>query len=293
MITIILSGGLGNQMFQYAAGKSLSLKFNAELHIDPFLLTKKTKTTVRNFDLDVFNIKIEEKNSFKNKIITKGYSYFKKYRIKNNLYDLLNVFEDKRAQYFDERFENLSDNSTLFGYFQNEKYFQKASTTIREDFEFIGTPDHKNAEIIDKIKQIESISIHIRRGDYTNPKTNLSLIGLEYYQKAIEHIKNKINCPEFYIFSDDIKWVKEYLDLKETNHVFVDINHGINSYRDLQLMSLCKHNIIANSSFSWWGAWLNKNPDKIVITPDTWYKGDNKKDFPEGFIPKEWTILDI
>ncbi|SHG24213.1 alpha-1,2-fucosyltransferase [Dysgonomonas macrotermitis] len=291
MITVILSGGLGNQMFQYAASRALSLKKQTGLSIDTFLLRKKTKTTIRSFGLDVFDIKTEEKGSLKTKIITKGFSFYNKYNLNRFIFKVFNVFRDQKTIIYDNRFEKISKNSTLFGYFQNEKYFKAFSDVLRNDFEFIVPIDEKNSKIIEEMASKESISVHIRRGDYLNPNVNLALLDISYYQKAIAYIAEKRENPHFYIFSDDMNWVKGNLELQNINHTFIDWNEGEDSFRDMQLMSLCSHNIIANSSFSWWGAWLNKNRDKIVIAPSIWYKADKNNNPPEGFIPEGWTIL--
>lgn len=292
MITVILLGGLGNQMFQYAAGRALSLKLQSGLSVDTFLLRKKTKTTARNFELNVFNIEIREINPLKNKLITKSFFFLNKYGLKNLIFGLCDIFCDQKAQSFDQRFNNIDRDITLFGYFQNENYFKSISGNLREDFRFINPLLGENADIANKIGSTASVSIHIRRGDYLNPNVNLSLLNIEYYRRAISYIQEKITDPVFYIFSDDINWVKENLDLSQSPHTFIDWNTGNRSFLDMQLMSLCQHNIIANSSFSWWGAWLNCNPDKIVIAPDTWYKNETAADFPIGFIPEKWVILE-
>lgn len=291
MITIILSGGLGNQMFQYAAGRALSIKSQTELSIDTYLLRKKTKATVRNFELKVFDIDIKKNNSLKNNLISKSFFLLNKYHLKNIIFSLFNIFRDKKAQNYDSRFENLGNKVTLFGYFQNEKYFKSISDNLRKDFEFILPMDNENTEIAKKISSTNSISLHIRRGDYLNTNTNLALLDLSYYKKAISYIKEQIATPIFYIFSDDPDWVKINLDLSGCEYIFIDWNIEKNSFRDMQLMSLCQHNIIANSSFSWWGAWLNKNPQKIVIAPGIWYKNDTSKNYPAGFIPEKWIII--
>lgn len=291
MITVILSGGLGNQMFQYAAGRALALKLHKELSIDTFLLQKKTKTTVRNFELKVFNINTEPKESLKNRLITKGFFFLNKYHLKDLVFGIFRIFRDKKAQNFDSRFNTIKGNTTLFGYFQNENYFKTISEELTKDFAFTIPFNDENANIATQITSTNSISIHIRRGDYLNPDVNLALLSITYYQKAIDYIKQNMESPAFYIFSDDIDWVRENLDLSQTEHQFIDWNKGADSFRDMQLMSLCRHNIIANSSFSWWGAWLNSNADKIVIAPGTWYKNETKEDYPNGFIPEEWVIL--
>lgn len=290
MITLILSGGLGNQMFEYAAGRALSIRHKSDLHIDLYILKKKTKATTRNYELTVFNIETPIKKSFLNKIAVKGFGFLKSSSLGRTFLNNIGIFRDEKAQYYDSRFDDLSENTTLFGYFQNENYFKGISKQLRIDFTFKAPLKGQNDEIRSVIEQNTSVSIHIRRGDYSNSNSNLPILDISYYKKAIEHVASQVSNPYFFIFSDGIDWVKENLDLSEFNHQFIDWNKNENSYIDMQLMSICKHNIIANSSFSWWGAWLNNNPNKLVIAPNKWYKGDNGK-YPDGFLPKEWIAL--
>lgn len=290
MITLILSGGLGNQMFEYAAGRALSLRHKTDLHMDLYILNKKTKATIRNYELIVFQIETHIIKSNLNKIAVKGFGFLKSNSLGRMFLNNIGIFRDEKAQCYDSRFKDLSEKTTLFGYFQNENYFKGISKQLRIDFTFKAPLKGKNDEIRTVIEQNTSVSIHIRRGDYSNSNSNLPILDISYYKKAIEHIASQVNKPYFFIFSDGIDWVKENLDLSKFNHQFIDWNKNENSYIDMQLMSMCKHNIIANSSFSWWAAWLNANPNKLVIAPDKWYKGDNGK-YPDGFLPKEWITL--
>ncbi|PXV62509.1 glycosyl transferase family 11 [Dysgonomonas alginatilytica] len=290
MITLIISGGLGNQMFEYAAGRALSLRHRTNLSIDLYILNKKTKATIRNYELIVFNIETPITSSIFNKIAVKGFGLLKSSNTRRILLSNTGIFRDEKAQCYDSRFKKLSEKMTLFGYFQNENYFRDISEQLRTDFTFQAPLIGRNDEIRSLIELNTSVSIHIRRGDYSNTNSNLPILDISHYKKAIEYISSQISNPYFFIFSDDIDWVKNNLDLSDSNHQFIDWNKNKNSYIDMQLMSLCKHNIIANSSFSWWGAWLNTNPDKLVIAPDKWYKGDNGI-YPDGFLPKEWIVL--
>lgn len=290
MIKLILSGGLGNQMFQYAAGRALSIQHKAELSIDLYLLNKNTKATNRNYGLTDFNIEARLIDSIFNKIAIKLFGSIKSKHTGYVLLRRLGIFRDEKAQYYDKGFESLSKESTLFGYFQNENYFKGFSEQLREDFTFRLPLNKRNNEIRHLIEQNTSVSIHIRRGDYANTNSNLPILDIAYYKKAIEYMMSQLNNPSFFIFSDGIDWVRKNLDLSGINHQFIDWNKNEDSYIDMQLMSLCKHNIIANSSFSWWGAWLNNNKNKLVIAPQEWYKGDSGI-YPDGFLPKEWITL--
>ena len=151
-------------------------------------------------------------------------------------------------------------------------------------------PSFQNRELSRKIESHESISLHIRRGDFVQDSKTHQFHGacsLDYYNRCIEYVSEKTNNPHFFVFSDDPHWAKENLR-QDISTTIVENNSGFKAYEDLQLMSQCKHNIIANSSFSWWGAWLNANPDKIVCAPKQWFRNklmDTKYFIPEGFIP--------
>jgi len=291
MIKVILSGGLGNQMFQYAAARALGLRLNTGVAIDLYNLNKKSETINRNYGLNVFELEVENTCSLKDKFIIKCYRYHNCNQAVKNIFRLFKVFYDERANVFDLGFESLKPGSVLMGYFQNEYYFKNYPDIIRSDFRFKYKLQDKNLEIEHTIKTTDSVSMHIRRGDYIYPGTNLLCLGLDYYRKAIDYIAGKIKNPHFFIFSDDMDWVRQNLILDKYKFTFVDWNTGDSSYIDMQLISICKNNIIANSSFSWWGAWLNSNYDKIVVAPAVWYKNEKEYNYPDGFIPASWVIL--
>ncbi|GAB6013277.1 alpha-1,2-fucosyltransferase [Viscerimonas tarda] len=285
MIKILLSGGLGNQMFQYAAGKALATRLNVPFSIDLFYYTKKTKATKRRFELDVFETNLTLKQGWRSKFFVKYKLFFLK---RPFLSKLLGVFSDPRAMLHEAEFAKLRDNTILAGYFQNEIYFKSIEPAIRADFRFKNALKGRNAELVEEIaSKAEAVSIHIRRGDYvTDPTTSLAICSIDYYSKAIEYIAERLINPHFFVFSDDMEWVKNNIDFKDYSFILVNWNTGEDSYIDMQLMSLCRHNIIANSSFSWWGAWLNNNPQKIVIAPKQWFK--NQQFYDSQCIPEKW-----
>ena len=163
----------------------------------------------------------------------------------------------------------------LRGYWQNPNYWENCRGNLKDIFEFkTDYIDDRNKDIAKKIKGENSVSIHVRRGDYLwaeNAEARMEICTLEYYKKAISYIYEKAGNCSFYIFSDEPKWVRA--NFTELDYILIDWNQGENSYLDMYLMSLCKHNIIANSSFSWWGAELNCNKEKIVVSPSKWYNG--------------------
>jgi hypothetical protein len=190
---------------------------------------------------------------------------------------------------YDARIEKTSSKCFLSGYWQSPLYFKSVECLIRQEFTFPTKLSKENSIILKMIKNFNSISLHVRRTDYVN-NVNHEIHGvcsIEYYMKAISIICANVNYPFFFIFSDDIKWVKQNLKIN-SKCVFVSGNTGSNSYIDMQLMSFCKHNIIANSSFSWWGAWLNSNFNKIVIAPQKWFNDENINSQTSDLIPDTW-----
>lgn len=288
MVTIALSGGLGNQMFQYAAAKALATRLNTTLIADLYTFSKKTKATSRSFELDIFTLEVERRNTLKGKLINKLHPYIQRHR---TFFSHFGFFSDTYAMLYQPSFEMLKGDITMQGNFQNEKYFKDIESDLRKDFSFRNPLSGKNKNIAERIKQTNAIAIHIRRGDYLtnkNAATNFVTCGKEYYDSAINHISEKVADPEFYIFSEDFEWIKENLNFGVYPVTYIDWNKGKDSYIDMQLMSLCKHNIIANSSFSWWAAWLNSNTNKIVIAPSTWFQSEEKNQLLNDFYPKGW-----
>jgi hypothetical protein len=180
-------------------------------------------------------------------------------------------------------------NSYFQGFWQTERYFLPVAHSLRKELRFKQPMDAENGRIAEDIGSCNAVGIHVRRGDYVK-KRRLETLGSvcspRYYQKAIDHMSAHVRQPRFFVFSDDAAWVRE--NVKVDNAVHVDINKGRASFRDMQLMSLCKHNIIANSSFSWWGAWLNANPAKLILAPDVWLRDASMPDV----VPESWQRIE-
>jgi len=237
IITVKLMGGLGNQMFQYAFGFALAKRNKIDVVLDIGFFKRTGDWTARSYELEQFNIS-------KNKICNKSSLI---HRALRKICQNRNYFE---------------------GYFQSEKYFADCKKEIREEFQF--------KERL-QIQGGNSVALHIRRGDYVKFADIHLVCTPAYYENAIAYVQSKVENPIFYVFSEDLKWVRQNINIP-SNSVFVDYNPNLPSSHDMQLMSLCKHQIISNSTYSWWAAWLNPNPDKIVVAPDKWFNDGKDMD---------------
>ena len=290
MIVVELSGGLGNQMFQYTYGVFLSEKLNCGLVIDKNFLEYYpigSKNTKRYFELKHFHISSGKRLS-SGYILSSllGFKLF--YHINRFLYLKRKELTILREEQLNDT-DKLKSNYYIIGHFQSYRYFGSVREKLFKEFRFNGKFDKDNASMMGCIEIADSVSLHVRRGDYLrkNNLTKHGVLDVSYYQEAIEYISNRVESPHFFIFSDDLSWVKDNINFKDSNMTFVDINRGSDSFKDLILMRNCKHNIIANSSFSWWGASLNENKGKIVIAPQNWFVKDSGY-LDNELIPKEW-----
>jgi hypothetical protein len=297
MIIVQLKGGLGNQMFQYALARKLSLQFRVPFKLDvsnlrPGLTNFLGVTTLRKYALGDFDI---HAGFARNKDLP-FLSKFPSTRYNNFLNKLVSTFQPRGRQVvretsfsFDQNYKRIRSAGAdiyLDGFWISEKYFKDITPVIRKDFSLKKKMSVTAVGLANQISHSNSVSIHVRRRDYvTNPNTKQyhGVCDLNYYRKAIRRMTKHVSAPYFFIFSDDINWAKQNLRI-EYPTVFVD--HFGSDTEELILMSLCKHNIIANSSFSWWGAWLNKNPNKIVIAPKKWFRAkiDDSDIVPIGWI---------
>jgi hypothetical protein len=278
-------------MFQYALGRKISYINNVELKLDI--------SGFRTYKLMLYNI---NKYNIVEKIATdEEIEPFLQSNIELNrrelkkLHNLSGLFSPyykrryvrERSNLFDPNILKITDNAYLDGYWASYKYFADIEDLLQNDFTVKDDMDRMNADIAHAISETESVSIHFRRGDYvTNPHTNAyhGTCSLDYYQKAVKDICKQVPDPRFFVFSDDPEWVQQNFSIPYPIK-FVTINGPDEPYKDLQLMSLCKHHITANSSFSWWGAYLCTNKDKRVYSPNKWFNVDyNLRDV----IPESW-----
>lgn len=245
---------------------------------------------------NAFRIKLDLPSKLLNAVLTYGGIFYKNRISGFFLKRMLVSYQQKKNKYVEkEEFEFDPEvfnqqGKTIVGIWQAEAYFRDIKEIILKEFEFRTPCDEKNRELIEKIVSSNSVSIHVRRGDYLNDrwKNILGVIrGTFYYDNAVNLISEKVKNPQYFLFSDDIKWAKN--NLKLDNCIYVNHNIGRNSYVDMYLMSICKHNIIANSTFSWWAAWLNMNPQKIVTIPEKWIIGKSC----EEMYPARWVKIKV
>jgi hypothetical protein len=283
MIFVQLSGGLGNQMFQYAFGQSVGKKRNVSVVYKPdFEGLLNRKFELHHFGISgmladdrVYESMLKMQQGLLTRIRNRFLPYYRKTLIVEKQY------------HFDPNLLHIPRHCLVNGYFQSEKYFADIASHIRHEFRLKTPLTPENEILVSDILNLNSVSLHVRRGDYLEHPL-FPTYGVAYYQKAIELILQLVKDPVFYIFSNDIKWCRENLEINHPAH-FVTINNEQQPHYDLYLMSKCKHNIVANSSFSWWSAWLNNNPGKTVVAPSKWVNQDS------GFfanisdiIPKAW-----
>lgn len=281
-IIIPLVGGLGNQMFQYAAASAVAEKCNVPLKLD---LSWFETSTDRNYALYPFNIKAEIIDSNKKSLgLPVGdfawlSNFFKKY---SN-----NIFHESSFR-FDPKINEVGAPATLNGYFQSEKYFRRIKNKIKSDFQLAKEPEQKTLDVLDHIKNSEAICLHVRRGDYISDKKTNSYHGvcsLDYYELGLEKASSGMSSPHCFIFSDDPEWVKNEFRIDIPSTV-VDIHSANEAHEDLRLMSACQSFVIANSSLSWWGAWLGQDLNKTVIAPKRWFAEQSID--TSDLIPKDW-----
>ena len=290
MVISQLIGGLGNQMFQYAAGRALAEKNLSTLALD--ISAFSTYGLHQGFELQrIFACpaKIATPSDIKLVLGWQTMPLLRRVLSRHYFRRLVgdNLVLEPHFHYWPQ-INAVSGDCYLQGYWQSEKYFKDIESLLRADFTFQTAMTGQNQQLSEHIRAVNAISLHIRRGDYVNNPSTLATHGVcspEYYRDAIQYIASRVAQPYFFIFSDDMAWVKAQFKL-DFPCQYVEHNTGSESYNDMRLMSLCQHHIIANSSFSWWGAWLNASADKIVIAPKKWFQIDKMTQdiYPDGWV---------
>lgn len=288
MIAVKLMGGLGNQMFQYATARRLAIKHHTDLFIDiTGYQGMAAIDTPRHYALECYNITAQiAEPAILVRMLPQDFQPTLIYKLKRraSLDKRLRPLGEPGEFFYNVVTQGASDNTYLLGWWQNEKYFEDIREVLLGEFTPKKTSDYTK-KMEGQIADGSSVSIHVRRGDYvTNKyanKTHGELAATDYYKRAIKLMDEKVGNARYYVFSDDLNWCKRNLPLGKSA-VFV----AAKDYEEIYLMSHCQHNIIANSSFSWWGAWLNQNSDKTVIAPSEWFL-----DRQTEIVPESWTKL--
>jgi hypothetical protein len=289
MIIVKIYGGMANQLFQYAAGYALSLHHAAPLKLDISYFQEKNSDTKRAFALDKFAIDYElasqEEIDQVFKFRTIDYAWNKLMPLNKKR------FYGEKKPGFNELFFELPKSVYLRGYFQSDKYFLNCKRSLLEQYKIKTNNFPHLLPLAATLSNTNTVALHIRLGDYLNPTLSgiMAPFNADYYKKAMEQIQKNISNPKFYIFSDQIQLAKDLLSLNEVDATFVDESITKNAAEDFYLMQSCQHQIIANSTFSWWAAYLNENNHKIVIAPTKWYK-DHFVDATHLY-PDNWVVI--
>lgn len=288
MIVTRVVGGLGSQMFQYAAGRRLAGKLGTNLKLD---LSWFSGRRDRHYALGAFNIRATPCSRADIASVT-GARPTRRDRLLRGLGirpapPVLALCEEERPYHFDRAFLKQRDNVYLSGAWQSERYFEDIPDLLRTELSVHGPAKGRNRELLQQIVHCESVAVHVRRGDDdADPAASARRATCEpdYYHRAIAQLVQAVHRPHFFVFSDDPAWVRANLAFEQPA-TMVDHNGPTRDHEDMRLMRGCKHSIIANSAFGWWGAWLNRNPAKIVIAPKRWLRDEPTPDLvPHGWI---------
>lgn len=297
-VVVCLNGGLGNQLFQYAMGRALSLRNGLPLILDlasfDYLRNQGGAVdTVRSYALEPFRLNVRTQciglplpktPGFIGRVLRRIFRHLLRQQMGKRIYR-------EKGYAFDPVVYALQGPVWLEGYWQSHRYFEDFADVLREELAQPHNISDATRETLVKIRQADAICLHIRRGDYVTNRyaaATHGLCGLDYYAKGLEVVLPGLKNPHCFVFSDDPEWVRNNLKVTVPMTI-VDINGPDSAHEDLWLMSACKRFIIANSSLSWWGAWLSGSQDKLVVAPLKWFV-DSSKDTSD-LIPAEWVRL--
>jgi hypothetical protein len=283
MVIARLMGGLGNQMFQYAAARRIALKngWPIKLDVSGFGSYRRRAYALGHFRIvedfaspeDIRRLKRTRLGLFLQRLAASARQ----------------THVQERHFHFDPRVRDIRSGVYLAGYWQSDKYFADVADTIRAEFTPRAPASGRNLGTLRLIESANSVSVHVRRGDYVSNPSAKRLHGCcspDYYRRALAEISNRVREPHFFVFSDDASWARENLAI-DGPVVFVDHNGPGEAHEDLRLMSRCRHHVIANSTFGWWGAWLGAHPDQIVVAPKKWFasgSNDTRDLFPDRWL---------
>ncbi len=282
-----IAGGLGNQMFQYAVAKAVSLKMQQTLYLDTTWFIQH-----RSRDFELHNYRISYKKA--------AYATVIWHKVWKRIFTILNL--RNRYWVYDEDDTFLYDDSVfhkkysyLMGYFQNPEYFRSIRDVLQREFVLSNQVESGQGQLIQKLQSTESVAVHVRRGDYVSENHSslqkYIVQDVDYYHRAFRLVSDKISEPEFYIFSDDIDWCKKNFDSSIYHIHFIDSSLSNSVHDDFLFMRSCRHFILANSTFSWWAAWLSHEKGRLVVVPERWYMDTNKNAASKVLVEKDWFVL--
>lgn len=286
MIVFYGQGGLGNQLFQYAAARRLALRHNCPLVLDPYWFDHPLPgETPRPLELSRYAVELRigsesEQQSWK----------WMRGRVGRYLRPLhpLHLVQEQGVS-LNQAAMNAPINSYLLGFWQSESYFADIRSHLLRELTPTVPPASADEAVMSHMRSGTAVSVHVRRGDYVSLQSAAAFHGLcslDYYRAAIQHVAERVENPVLFVFSDDPDWTRANLSSPFPTH-YVDHNRPADAFQDLRLMSLCRHHIIANSSFSWWGAWLAEQQG-VVVAPARWYAADRRT---PDLLPARWTRI--
>lgn len=287
MIVFLGQGGLGNQLFQYAAARRLAVRQDCPLVMDPYWFDHpRADETPRPLELTRYPVTL--------RLATADEQHrwaLLRSRWARHLGPLLPLrLVREQGVGVNQAVLSAGCNTYLSGFWQSEAYFADIRATLLRELTPIEPPGPEDSDLIDRIRQSTAVSVHVRRGDYVTSASASAFHGLctlGYYHQAVQRVADQIHSPTLFVFSDDPEWARANLHLPFPTH-YVAHNPPEKAFQDLRLMTLCRHHILANSSFSWWGAWLSQTADGLVIAPEPWFAADLPT---PDLIPARWTRL--
>jgi hypothetical protein len=292
MICVCLNGGLGNQLFQYATGRALALRLGCELLLYTSRLhDRASNVTPRQFELDHFRVKARVATAADVRLMP----WLHRVPAVSHWFSPWRTYVERGLGY-NAAFAELPDQTYLVGYWQSVRYFASVAGQIAAELSAARPLSPASEAVAGVISQGLSVALHVRRGDYVSLASAASRHGaldLPYYEAALQRVRGQVEGARYFVFSDDIDWCRENLPLGAAEAVYVGHNTGPDAWQDLLLMASCRHHIIANSSFSWWGAWLadqlHGESGHAVIAPARWFAGQPCEDLSDRF-PAHWVL---
>lgn len=288
MITVTLRGGLGNQLFQYAVGRGLAVRRNTGLSFDLSWFGRHlANETPRAYALQPYELDVSLDGARHPSVRPVPKTRLGRFLARRDA-----LLFKQAGQGYDPAVLDAPDGSLLDGYWQSEKYFLNVSARVREELTPADPPAGRNADLLSRIHSQLSVGIHIRRGDYVTNKHAYAFHGMpevDWYRRAVDLIATRIGGAELFVFSDDPDWSEaEFRPEHPTTYVR---HNGHAAHEDLRLLAACSHHILANSSFSWWGAWLGEKPGQLAVAPNPWYR--NVPGATGDVVPARWITLPI